>query len=85
MSEAVQDVRFDESDPPEVMVRKLRILQNEVVRLSRLLSPIGVTDAGAVDFGTVSVDSSSLTVPASASGFLEAVVNGQRVRIPVFP
>jgi hypothetical protein len=79
MSELLQDVQFHSSDTKEETNRKLRILQDEMIRLSRVLAIFSVSDTGVIDLGQL-----PMVVAAGAPlGYLSVTVNGVEGRLAV--
>lgn len=88
MSELLQDVQFRDEDDLDTTKQKLRILQDEVTRLSRIVAQFTIGETGVLDFGQVALNDSAqpgiYAVPNLAAGFFEITVNGQPGRLAVY-
>lgn len=82
---SLQDVSFAPEDDLEMTKRKLRIMQEEVLRLAAAMSQtVGLNQENAIDLRNPLVDAGA-AVPAAAAYFVHATINGQPVLLAAYP
>ncbi len=83
---SLQDVSFAPGDDLEMTKWKLRVMQEEVLRLAQALSQFAAVDqeSQALNLGAPILTAAAAT-PASTSGFINVTVNGQPYRLALFP